>query len=303
MARRAVSTGWKSALAALTTESGRLTASGSEEAPERLYHFTDCGGLIGVFERKTLWASLATALNDPSEVTYGLEVARELFRSGTVTAANFSFDSVEKLLATQAAESRAYVISFCQNLNLAGQWLHYGRSGSGVAVGFYPRKLKHTSYELFPIVYEKPAQINVIGGIVRSLDGLLGRLLTTIAPEQKERLVGAAAPIVADTLWKTFPKLKHPSFAAEHEWRLIAYETGGPVGPDDERPTGETYFRASAGRVVPYKKVVFQDFQAFEVVLGASCPMRPADLGVLVVMEEKLGTKLTVRMSDVPVRA
>ena len=268
-----------------------------------MYHFTDCGGLIGVFERKTLWASLATALNDPSEVTYGLDLARELFRNETVSATNFTFDSVEKLLATKAAESRAYIISFCQNLSLAGQWLHYGRSGSGVAVGFYPRKLKHAPYELFPIVYEEPEQIDVIGRIVRSMDALLGQLLSTIDAEPQERLVSAAATIVADTLWKTFPKLKHPSFAAEHEWRLIAYETGGPVGPDDERPTGETYFRASAGRVVPYKKVVFEDFPAFEVVLGASCPMRPADLGVLVLMEEKLGAKLTVRMSDVPVRA
>lgn len=41
---------------------------------------------------------------------------------------------------------------------------------------------------------------------------------------------------------------------------------------------------------------------AFEVVLGSSCPMGPDDLGVLVLMEERLGARLNVRVSDVPVR-
>jgi hypothetical protein len=52
----------------------------------------------------------------------------------------------------------------------------------------------------------------------------------------------------------------------------------------------------------PFRQLSFETLPAFEVVLGSSCPMGPDDLGVLVLMEERLGARLTVRVSDVPVR-
>ena len=304
MATRAVSTQWQRAATTLIDRAARLTASSTDARPERLYHFTDCAGLIGIFENKTLWASLATSLNDPSEVSYGLDLACELFRQRTITAQNFSLDGVDTLVGTRAAESRAYIISFCENLNLAGQWLHYGRSGSGVAVGFYPEHLTQAPYSLFRIVYHREHQIEAIRTIVRTIDESLNEFLPTIEDEsQRDRLKKIAADVLADYLWMASPKLKHPSFAAEQEWRLIAYELRGPGEPHGEGPAGKTHFRSSAGRVVPYKKLTFGMLPAFEVVLGSSCPMGPEDLGVFVLMEEKLGARLTVRESDVPVRA
>jgi DUF2971 family protein len=304
MTTRAVSAQWQRAAASLIERAGKLTASSTDAYPERLYHFTDCAGLIGIFENKTLWASLATSLNDPSEVRYGLDLACELFRQGTITAQNFSLDGVDKLVAARAAESRAYIISFCANLSVAGQWLHYGRSGSGAAVGFYPEHLTQAPYDLFRIVYPLNAQTEVIRAIIRTIDDSLAELLPSIGEEtQRDRLKAIAADLAADHLWMASPKLKHPSFAAEEEWRLIAYELRGPGAPVGEGPAGTTHFRASAGRVVPYKRLTFTMLPAFEVVLGSSCPMGPNDLGVLVLMEEKLGARLTIRVSDVPVRA
>jgi hypothetical protein len=157
MARRAVSSRWQRAAASLIERVGKQAASSTDARPERLYHFTDCEGLIGIFEKRTVWASLATSLNDPSEVRYGLDLACDLFRKGQITATHFSLDGMEKLVAARADESRAYIVSFCGNLNLAGQWLHYGRSGSGVAVGFYPERLTKPPYDLFHIVYRHEA--------------------------------------------------------------------------------------------------------------------------------------------------
>lgn len=304
MASRAVSPQWQRAVATVIERAAKLRASSTDIRPERLYHFTDCSGVIGIFEQKTLWASLATSLNDPSEVRYGLNLACALFDRGSITAEHFSLVGIDDLVARRAAESRAYIISFCENLNLAGQWLHYGRSGSGVAVGFHPGHLTRTPYELFRIVYPQDRQIDLIRGIIETIDNSLAELLPTIDDDvQKERLSKVASDIAADELWMASPKLKHPSFEAEQEWRLIAYELRGPGAPHGESPTGMTHFRASAGRVVPYKKLMFPMLPAFEVVLGASCPMAPSDLGILVLMEEKLGSRLTIRMSDVPVRA
>ena len=147
------------------------------------------------------------------------------------------------------------------------------------------------------------AQVDAIRTIVRTIDECLGELLPTIVEEgQRDRLKAVAADLAADHLWMASPKLKHPSFEAEEEWRMIAYELRGPGAPHGPGPAGETHFRASAGRVVPFKQLSFETLPAFEVVLGSSCPMGPDDLGVLVLMEERLGARLTVRVSDVPVR-
>src|SRR6267142_1160532 len=303
MASRAVSSQWQRAATVLIERVSRLTASSTDARPERLYHFTACAGLIGILEKKTLWASLATALNDPSEVRYGLDLACELFQQRTITATNFSLEGIETLVAARADESRAYTMSFCGNLNLAGQWLHYGRSGSGVAVGFYPEQLTQPPFDLFRIIYRPQAQIEAIRTIVRTIDDSLAELLPTIDDGgQRDRLKAVAADVAADHLWMASPKLKHPSFEAEEEWRLIAYELRGPGAPSGHGPAGTTHFRASTGRVIPYKELEFKSLPAFEVVLGSSCPMGPNDLGVLVLMEERLGARLTVRVSDVPVR-
>src|SRR5262245_46465424 len=189
MATRAVSTQWRRSAATLIERAAKLASSSPDLHPDRLYHFTDCAGLIGIFENKSLWASLATSLNDPSEVTYGIELACELFRRRTVTAQNFSLDGMDALVRARAAASRAYIVSFCENLNLAGQWLHYGHSGSGVAVGFYPQHLVQPPYELFRIVYIEEQQIEVIRSIIATIDDSLGELVSTLTDEtQRDRL-------------------------------------------------------------------------------------------------------------------
>lgn len=102
MATRAVSSRWQRAAASLIERVGKQSASSTDSRPERLYHFTDCAGLIGIFEKRTLWASLATSLNDPSEVRYGLDLACDLFRTGTIAAKNFSLEGMDELVAARA---------------------------------------------------------------------------------------------------------------------------------------------------------------------------------------------------------
>lgn len=199
MASRAVSSQWQRAAASLIERVGKHAASSTDPRPERLYHFTDCAGLIGIFDKKTIWASRASSLNDPSEVRYGLDLACDLFRRQIVTATNFSLEGMDGLVAAGADESRAYIVSFCGNLNLAGQWLHYGRSGSGVAVGFYPERLTQPPFDLFRIVYRHEAQLEAINTIIRTIDESLGELLPTIDDErQRDRLKAVARDVAAD---------------------------------------------------------------------------------------------------------
>lgn len=303
MATRASSARWKQAASAVIDAAALLAAS-PDSPPEQLYHFTDCQGLIGIFEHRTLWASLATSMNDPSEIMFGLRLAHDLFASGTVAARNLDLSSVDLLAMQRASESRAYVVSFCQQVKLAGQWLHYGRSGSGVAVGFRTAGLVKAPYALFRVLYEEHEQVALLRAAVAAVDDAVDAAMPDLTdPKDVSLLTSVARDVLADLLWKVSPRLKDPAFKAEEEWRLIAYEPKEAAPSTVGEPLGVTCFRGAAGRVVPYKKVEFSPLPAFEVVLGASCPMRPEELGIRVLMDEKLGRRLTVSMSVVPVRA
>lgn len=49
------------------------------DLPSNLYHYTDGGGLLGILDNCTLWATHAAYLNDAQETTYGLNnVVQEL---------------------------------------------------------------------------------------------------------------------------------------------------------------------------------------------------------------------------------
>jgi Protein of unknown function (DUF2971) len=53
------------------------------DLPEDLYHYTDGGGLLGILNDCTLWATHAAYLNDAQETTYGLDnVLKELKKLG-----------------------------------------------------------------------------------------------------------------------------------------------------------------------------------------------------------------------------
>lgn len=305
MASRAISERWSSAAKALIARAGAsLTAAeGIADRPDRLYHFTDCSGLVEILRTKTLWASLATCLNDRSEVTYGVSLACTLFQNRIVTAASFSLDRMKNLL-DERSEFRAYVTSFCASTATALHWLHYGHSGSGIAVGFYSEAIQKRPFYLFPVVYEKEQQVTLIRSIVGAIDRSLAEFLPGLADEsERKRLIDVAAETTADHLWMAAPRMKHLAFAAEQEWRLIAYDPKGPGVPRGQGTSGDTFFRSTAGRVVPYKKLTFDVLPAFEVVLGSSCPMTQDELAILVLMEECLGGRLTVLQSTVPIRA
>ena len=67
-------------------------------APKTLFHFTDCGGLIGILKERCLRASLASALNDTSEVAYGIEMAKRIAGARSAGGEGRGFDRIERFL-------------------------------------------------------------------------------------------------------------------------------------------------------------------------------------------------------------
>lgn len=52
----------------------------SSNPPDILYHYTDSKGIHGILESKSLWASHAFFMNDPKELTHGMNIFRRLSR-------------------------------------------------------------------------------------------------------------------------------------------------------------------------------------------------------------------------------
>jgi hypothetical protein len=136
-----------------------------------------------------------------------------------------------------------------------------------------------------------------------SVDKVLADSLNRLIPAERARLIEMAAEATANYLWMAGPLIKNRCFTAEEEWRLITYDPKGEGFPENSKVTSPTEFRDSAGRVVPYKKVKFDVLPATEIVLGASSPINPDELPLLVLMEETIGEHLKVERSKVPVRS
>jgi hypothetical protein len=146
---------------ACTSSIKRRDDSDAANAPQTLYHLTDTAGFVGIVSSKRLWASLVTSLNDASEVEYGLTLAVDILRERLASRGS-AFDSatLKYLLDPSSAPPETWserfplVISFCGDCRKSGQWLHYGRSGRGIAVGFTPRIAKSVKMDFSQVDYE-----------------------------------------------------------------------------------------------------------------------------------------------------
>ncbi len=275
------------------------------ERPDRLYHFTTCRGLLGVLQGRRLRASLATSLNDQSEIWYGVQRARLVLPQLDAPAGfrDALAEQIEELTGEAAAQDarwRVYLVSFCAHADKAPHWLHYGRSGTGVAIGFDARVLERPHFNLYPVLYDAEQQDALLR---RTFEGAWKRIEQAVpaqpAREQREFLREAAAA-VAPYLWLVAPRIKSPAFEAEDEWRLIAFEPRHHP-PGSMQPL-RTYFRTVAGRVVPYKVVQYEPLPVCDILLGASAPMQPHDQALAVLAEESTGRRLPITRSEVPVR-
>ncbi len=266
--------------------------------PSILYHLTDAQGALGIISSKTLWSSLASALNDASEVSYGTQVATDVATERfQARPTEFSKALVGYLTGEYLAPAGnnwtqyPFVVSFCESCDKSGQWLHYGRSGKGIALGFHSDIAPTLSAELVAVDYEPASQ----------------REKFTRLFARAEQVATNAGPNIAahiTTMYATFMTawMKHPSFSDEREWRLwgtVTFQEGKLRSSEPDLDKVTTRF--SDGRLVPYEAIPFGSRLDVlqEVVVGYSSPVS-LDAMRLVLLRH--GCASTLRRSEVPVR-
>jgi len=274
--------------------------------PERLYHFTDVAGFEGILASRTLWSSLATALNDAEEVRYAIGLAKTIAteRAPDSTYYREVLDALERPMVVVPfaerglVETRMFVTSFCGRCDKAAQWLHYGRGGRGVAIGFGGQKLaKLLGREVIVIDYDPASQKRRIKQFLEAGE----EVTRAFWRGNPDPIFKGTAHLISTYLPVLAARMKHPSFADEEESRLVGIDlrVGGKVmTPSPER----LKWRRPGGAMVPYEELSFQGDPSVveEIVVGYS-----SELGLdsaALCASDHLGLDATVRRSEVPVR-
>jgi hypothetical protein len=118
-----------------------LLVEGQPERPPTLYHFTDVPGLVGTLTNGCLWASLATTLNDSSELSYGVDLAARLVKEQRAKKNTSYLRALDYMLGMRERSPvftsglEVFVASFCARADKSVHRLHYGRSGGRVEAG------------------------------------------------------------------------------------------------------------------------------------------------------------------------
>ena len=187
-----------------------------------LYHYATPGGLIGILNSRTLWATSHLHLNDRKEY----KIANRLLRE-EIEKSNLKSQHRRALLTlVRRAQQESFILSLSEDGDLLSQWRAYCPGGNGYSVGFAPdnpiySSAKQNAFNLIRCIYSEKMQRALTRELISSFDG--------------EYIRSAIPDDVPGTLRVFFERyqwwysllvvssaFKHEGFAEEREWRFVS---------------------------------------------------------------------------------
>lgn len=210
----------------------------------RVYQYTTPEGFLGMLGSNELWLSDYAYLNDATELTHGMERARDVFAHvGTLRPTS------SRVLGAQSApdlsDYKVCVASFSTEADSLSQWRAYGP----VAVGF---DIDHLAFgnshavTIGPVIYDLKAQDEML----RLIANLVATAWENERPSEKRRLRNLYVN-PPDRLLDLIAFFKNSGFSDERELRMVYTESATTWRDFGISPT-EDRFRVSNGLVVPY---------------------------------------------------
>jgi hypothetical protein len=237
-----------------------------------IYHYTSPEGLLGIIEKNEFWMSDYSFLNDAEELTYGLALAKRRFDE-VADALPGASDLLRKWgNPSDLSDLRVCVGSFSLRRDSLSQWRAYG----SIAIGFEVGTLMfgyNNSVRMDRVVYEPEKQERFID--------LMAYLSASAYEEDKknnstrdvQRIYGRGE---GEQLLEITAFFKHPTFADEHEVRIVhiedrkVYESLGVKRPPHR-------FRVSGGILLPY--LTTRDVATFPDKYPDKLPIREVIIG------------------------
>jgi hypothetical protein len=215
----------------LLIKSGPLARLLQSQGPNHLYHYTGPSGAIGILKSQTLWAGRPADMNDASEQALAQRLALEMLsqlqfppRSYGEGMVQYAIERLSGFWRTERTASRTYTVSLTSQKDSLEQWRAYCPRSGGVALGFPMSHLRKVAaaqgFLLTPCVYDAHTHRAIVEQVVQFHLEVWDKRRPLDSPRQgiSSHLVRA---FIAD-LDRFAPLLKHSSFAAEREWRLIS---------------------------------------------------------------------------------
>lgn len=283
-----------------------------------LYHYTDGQGLTGILKDQKLRFTDYRHMNDPSELIYGIQTARDALKL-VATGADGRVEAFLNAIAEMLSDENLsmvlefFTVSFSRERDDLGQWRAYADNGRGYAIGFAPRLFQvvdepnpqqHEAFFVGPVVYgATPCIARHRLAIERAAEIFLDALEMN-ADLMRDRAIGIPfivafrrEVIAGPLIWNCLTS-KHPAYAHEREVRLIK------MGQRDRlMPYIKTRLRGS--EIVPYLEhatPMRHPQDVFEIVAG---PATPTDAERTVrTLLNSLGVDPSVQISrsDIPYR-
>lgn len=117
-----------------------------------IYHYTTVDTFLKILDSKTIWASDLSKMNDPQEVTIGIELIKKIYQKKFPDLLHWfendrfvGLDNEQLLLGC----------SFSENPDDLSQWRAYGDDGKGVDIGINPNVLSASNTLTTPSFYKE----------------------------------------------------------------------------------------------------------------------------------------------------
>jgi hypothetical protein len=302
--------------------SGRLDALYLElrksppSAPQRLFHYTDPQGFVGIVMNQRLWASNADFLNDSSEPAYALDVLRGVFQhfeshldpSGTVRRALGGF--WEWAVQEQLGQSpHLYVFCLSEVDDLLSQWRAYGGHGAGYAVGFSATGLRSLlraseGQYLVKVVYDRQQQeqeavaiFNHIASVAEQYEQTHGRIDAATCGHDAILVERKIRNAFLSEIIRLRARFKIPAFREEEEWRIVQF-----LHPAVDKPPVQ--FRHSIGAAKPYVELNLgaDNLPIEQVTIGPALRAELSRRSGVLMLAKKGYSGVEVSISTVPFR-
>ncbi len=274
-----------------------------------LYHFTDHEGLHGILQTRSLWASLATALEDTSEIKYALERAKRILAQPKKGRTPDLYDEIASLLDHRSSQivetlgTKIYVVSFRTNADEAAHWQTYGRAGTGFAIAFNFKHLVIPGVLPMPVLYDPAAQDYFLDQFIESNMRIFYNHLHTLPSERLWALRKRVVQLTAFGIWTLAPILKDPLYNNENEWRLIVFDPENIQVQYGKGISTEVLVRRSNNRDIPYKVLQYETLPIVSLGLGPYAALGENDTDLKQILKKATGFDVPITRSRVLVPA
>jgi len=265
-----------------------------------VYHFTDWTGLLGILSTRSIWASLAMALEDKSEIAYALALARQIVESKRDRSA--IFPGIGPLLDPHQSKTirslglAQYIVSFRTDTDAHGHWATYGRSGTGFAIALGLRHLVIPGALAFPVLYDLPAQQQLLAQFIEEAAEGLDTLSKQCPVHDLDELRRCSTEWTALGIWALAPVLKDGArFKHEEEWRIIVTDLEHVPVKYGRGLSSAVRARKSGEHEVPYKVLEYDVLPIVGLELGPKAPLKENDTKLLELVRHATGGR------DVPI--